>query len=104
MIRPPPRPPLFPSTTLFRSQLLPGARLAADEHGDSHARDLGDLLARPSHGSAVPDDAGERDALLRLALAPALAGPVRLERLGDHRSHHAEEALRALVVAGLGVL
>ena len=93
----------------LRDELLAGARLAADEDGRVGARHLHDLLADLPHRAARSEDVREVVALAQLvaqpvvlvdeALAVRLEQRLHLQRLRQHRSNHAIELHRPVVVA-----
>ena len=92
-----------------RDELLAGAGFPAQQHRGARPRHLGHLLVDALHRAAVADDAGKVVALAELLLQvrvlvdqPLVLGrhqALHLERLADHRRRHAEERLRAVVVA-----
>ena len=90
-------------------QLLAGSGFAAQQHRRIGPRDLGNLLVHLAHRAAGADEVREIVALLEFlpemgvlvdqALLLGLDQPMHLDRLGDHRSDHAEKLHRAGVVA-----
>src|SRR5256885_13005728 len=80
MIRRPPRSTLFPYTTLFRSDLLPGAAVVERHPG------LDLLHRRPGGPRNVPGPQGERERTLRAGHIPGSTGPSMKKRSEEHTS------------------